>query len=258
MDYIRLSKYYFKNTFWFLGILITIGSQVSARTIQFGGYAWEVRSVGVGNPGSNHWSDSKKNVWVDTKGWLHLKITHDPDKDGWECAEVATKEFTQYGKHLFYIISRLDSLDPNVVAAVFAYKDTLHELDIEFTRWSNPIQQYNTQYVVQPWAHHGNLERYLMVLNGTYTSHYFNWQPDHVFYKSIHGHNKEPRHPRELIHEWYYSGSDVPQASDSLRVFINLYLDQGNPPSDGKEVEIIIKDVDLPLTSGSSKPSFKE
>ena len=234
--------------FQLLLTLLTADSVVLARTIQFAGYEWEVRRAGFGNPGPNYWSDSVENIWVDVDGNLHLEITHDPVNDRWCCAEVFTREPTHYGRHLFYVISRLDSLDQNVIAALFAYQDSLHEIDIEFMRSGQTFESYNAQYVVQPWHRWGNLRRFLMVLTGTYTAHYFDWQADRVLFKSIHGHYEEPRYPWDLIQEWSYEGNDVPQVGDSLRVHINLYLDGGKPPSDGQEVEITIKDAYLAFT----------
>ena len=237
----------FLGIFWVLALILILVNPALSRTIRFSGYDWNVRLKGKGLPGPNYWSESPENVLVDGNGWLHLKITYNIEKKRWECSEVYSRDRTQYGKHLFYIISRLDSLDQNVVASVFAYKDTLNEIDIEWTRWGQPNPGYNAQYVVQPWSRTGNLERFLTVLSGTYTAHYFDWQADHILFKSIHGHHEEPSHQWELIYEWLYEGKDIPKDKDSLRVHINLYLDRGNPPSDGKEVEIIIKSADLPL-----------
>ena len=89
------------------------------RIIAFAGRQWVVKSgCGLG-PGPNCWSDSEQSVWVDENGWLHLKIR---EEDGsWYSAEVYTQEPTHYGLHRFYMIGRLDNLDPNVVAAPFLY-----------------------------------------------------------------------------------------------------------------------------------------
>ena len=40
-----------------LGLLLASGSLVAAKTIQFGGYDWTVRS-GQGGPGSNTWDEA--------------------------------------------------------------------------------------------------------------------------------------------------------------------------------------------------------
>jgi len=122
----------------------------------------------------------------------------------------------------------------------------LTEIDIEFAKWGQPNPADNAQYVVQPWDKPGNLEPFLMALNGDYSTHYINWQASSIHFKSIHGHHPEPSTPDHLIYEWLYIGSDIPAAEEALRVHINLWLFQGNPPSDGQEVEVIVKDADLP------------
>ena len=37
-------------------------------------------------PGPNYFSDSTTNVWTDTNGWLHLRITH--RANAWQCASI--------------------------------------------------------------------------------------------------------------------------------------------------------------------------
>lgn len=217
------------------------------RTIDFAGRIWYVKT-GYGGPGPNYWSDSEENVWVDTNGWLHLKIRY--DNGIWYCSEVYTTGFTRYGMHRFYIIARLDRLDRNVVFAPFLYANDTTEVDIEFSEWGMSVPWYNAQYVVQPGYRAGNVERFWIALNGDYTTHYFNWQVDSIRFKSIHGHYQEPPNPGYLIHEWLYTGNDNPRESESLRVHINLWLYQGNPPTNGEEVEVIVKDADLPPALG--------
>src|SRR5437868_5795598 len=53
--------------------LVRPSPAATPKTIQFANYTWQVRS-GSGGPGPNHWADT--NVWVDSDGFLHLKITN--------------------------------------------------------------------------------------------------------------------------------------------------------------------------------------
>jgi hypothetical protein len=221
-------------------------AESSERIIEFAGRQWVVKSgCGLG-PGPNCWSDSEQSVWVDG-GQLHLKIR---EVNGtWYCAEVYTEACTQYGMHRFYVIKDdpwLDNLDKNVVAALFLYKDDQTEVDIEFVKWSVQDPDYNAQYVVQPWDKPGNREPFSMTLSGTHTTHYIDWSASAIQFKSIHGHYQEPPDAAHLIHEWLYVGDDIPTEEECLRIHINLWLYQGNPPSDGQEVEIIVKNAQLP------------
>jgi len=235
--------------------LLLIFSLLEARTIDFAGRQWSVKT-GYGGPGPSYWSDSVESVWIDGEGWLHLKIRY--ASGIWYCSEVYTAELTQYGIHRFYIIDRLDSLDKNVVFAPFLYSNDTTEVDIEFSEWGMIIPWFNAQYVVQPDYHSGNVERFWIILSGDYTTHYMNWQPDSIRFKSIHGHYAEPPTPDFLIHKWLYTGNDIPLREESLRVHINLWLYQGDPPSNGQEVEVVIKDADLPPPLGIGEANLAQ
>lgn len=213
------------------------------RTISFAGREWIVKS-GVGGPGPNYWSDSEESVWVDDSGRLHLKIRQ---IDGqWHSAEVYTETCTQYGMHRFFVEGRIDDMDKNVIFAPFIYKDDLTEVDIEFAKWGNESPATNSQYVIQPYDAPGNREQFQTQLNGLNSTHYFDWRESEIRFKSIHGHHDEPPTAGHLIHEWRYAGDDIPTSEDNLRIRLNLWLYQGNPPADGKETEVIIDTVDYP------------
>jgi hypothetical protein len=219
----------------------TTGSD--ARMINFAGWEWVVKSGCGRGPGPNCWSDSEQSVWVD-EGQLHLKIR---EIDGtWNSAEVYSRACTRYGKHRFFVVGRVDNLDKNVVAAMFLYKDDLTEIDIEFAKWGEEHPSSNAQYVVQPWDTPGNREPFSMTLNGTHTTHYIDWGVSTIQFRSIHGHYQEPPDAVHLIHEWLYAGEDVPAQEACLRIHINLWMQKGQPPSDGQEVEIVVSDAQFP------------
>src|SRR4051794_38180284 len=95
-----------------------------AREISFSGYTWTVknsRSAAVG-PGPNVFSDSTNNVWVDSRGRLHLKIV---DAGGtWTCAEVIAQASLGYGTYRVTYDTSVDAFDPSVVLALFTWKDS--------------------------------------------------------------------------------------------------------------------------------------
>ena len=101
------------------------------RIIEFAGRQWIVKSGCGRGPGPNCWSDSKESVWVES-GQLHLKIRE--VNNTWHAAEVYTEACTKYGRHRFSTVTRLDSFDPNVVAALFLYRNDETEIDIEFSK----------------------------------------------------------------------------------------------------------------------------
>ena len=75
---------------------------------------------------------------------------------------------------------------------------------------------------------------------GNYVTHGFTWTPKSVFFQSGHGHYEDYKYPilSWLFNPWDYQ-SRIPQKTMPLH--INLYLWAGYPPTDNKEVEIIIK-----------------
>jgi hypothetical protein len=214
-----------------------------SRVIHFAGRDWNVKNgTGMG-PGPNNWSDSLKSVWIDTGGKLHMKIRHIGTQ--WYCAEISSVIPTTYGMHRFYLDSRIDSLDKNVVAAPFLYKTDTQEIDIEFAKWGNQTAPYGN-YTIQP-SNSSNHHTFPVVLNGGYSTHYFNWQPGSILFKSFHGHYEEPPNGGYLIDSWNYTGADNPPESENLLIHINLWLYQGHVPSNGQEVELVISGIDYPI-----------
>ena len=211
----------------------------SYETIEFSGYTWDVRlgSESPQGPGNNYWSNSTENIWLDEEGQLHLKITYRNGK--WYCPEIYSQESFGYGKYYFFVSSRVDELDKNVVGGLFTYLDDNNEIDIEFSKWGEDNAD-NSQYVVQPYYHAGNTHRFNMQLNGDYSTHCIDWHQNYINFLSLHGHYHTPPDSGYIIDEWEYTGVDIP-ATSTEKVHLNLWLMNGNPPSDGQSAEMIIK-----------------
>jgi hypothetical protein len=218
-----------------------ISSSVSAKTIEFSNYTWQVRS-GSGGPGPNLWADN--NVWVDAGGRLHLAITH--VGDSWYCAELTTTSRFGFGVYQFQVIGRLDQLDQNVVLGLFNYPppdvgpDTTNEIDIEIARWGQAAYP-NGNYTVWPAETGADPASYTFpfTLTGDYTTHRFAWTSQEVAFQSLHGHTDGNENE---FAQWSYRPSQPAQAipQQPLPVHLNLWLFRGQPPTDGQAVEIII------------------
>lgn len=205
-------------------------------TRSFAEYRWYVKAGNGLGPGPNNFSDSFENVWVDEGGALHLKIMN---REGlWWCAEVYLPEPLGFGTYTFTISSPVEVLDPQAVGAPFLYRDDIHEIDIEFSRWGNPEDINNSQYVVQPYDRPGNLERYQINLAGFREStHQIRWSSDRITFRSVLGTDIDSE--ENLIHQWEYTGPDIPEAEGML-VHINLWLFRGRPPLSGEAQEMIV------------------
>jgi len=255
----------FRNIVLCITFLLLVSNLALAdRQIVFSDITWQVKSsVSPVGPGPNYFSDSVDNVWLDENDWLHLKITH---RDGkWYSAEVFTEQSLGYGKYTFYVVGKLDQLNENAILGLFNYEDHSREIDIEFSRWGEPLND-NSQYVIQPYTVDGNTYKFNTITEGTHTTHWFDWNPNRIFFQSIHGHSLSLATPNHLIDSWTYTGNHIPTQGNE-KTHINLWLLRGTPPSDGKEIEIIIKEFEFipfpdikangsdgPITINSNEP----
>jgi hypothetical protein len=206
-----------------------------AKTLSFSGYEWEVRLQTNSGPGPNDWSPG--NVWVDTNGWLHLKLAK---KNGaWSCAEIFTTQRLGFGTYRFEVSGPIDRLDPNVVLGLFNYPDETagpdgtHEIDIEFARWGRATSP-NGNYTVWP-AKAGlkpaeNVFEYKLPEADSIQQ--FTWSRGRVLFTSSPGSSWacEPK-----------TDAAGRISQKPMPVHLNLWLFKGKPPLDQKEVEIVIK-----------------
>jgi hypothetical protein len=235
-----------------IGIVFAVDKKVNKkykdRIISFSGYEWLVKTSansrsGTTGPGNNYFSNSKDNVWVDKKGWLHLKITHKKGK--WYCAEVILNKPLGYKKYIFHVTGRVDQFHQNVVGGLFTYldgTDNAEEIDIEFSKWNGLQNDNPTLFGIQPTESLGNIKRFNLNLTGNNSTHLFDWQPDKVDFASYHGHYTTPPDSAFIINQWSYSGKNVP-VDPKGKIHINLWLFRRNEikPSETVEAEIVIK-----------------
>jgi hypothetical protein len=177
-------------------------------------------------------------------GFLHLKLTYDGTT--WSCAEVTTLERLGFGAYQFQVIGPIDRFDPNLVLGLFNYPppdvgpDGTNEIDIEIARWgaaANPNGNY-TVWPAQPGKPPAS-KSFEFSLNGDYTTQRFHWTPQTITFQSLHGHtNGDAGQYAHWTYQPETAAQSIPQ--DPLPVHLNLWLFQGNAPTDGQEVEIII------------------
>ena len=227
-----------------IGVLITSWcGPALAKTLSFSGYDWVVKSGDHLGPGPNSWDDS--NAWVDENGDLHLALRK---RDGrWYCSQVSMLGRLGFGRYQFWIVGRVDSLDPNVLFGLFAYPtpdvgpDGTHEIDIEFTRWGRPNAPTGN-YTVWPVRRGSNTGHHAFSaeLNGDDTTHRFIWGATTVEFQSLRGHRDEDD---DAFAAWRYSPSDAADfiSDQPLRVQMNLWLFKGEQPKNGQQLEITVR-----------------
>ena len=215
-------------------------SSILATTIQFSGYTWNVKHTGSSTmgPGPNYWNQA--NVWVDGNGYLHLRLNWNATAGRWECAEVVSTQTFGNGTYQWQIDGPVNALDRNVVLGFFNYNgvDGLHEMDIEFARWG--IQSNNPlNYTVYPTSSSQPTYHYTtnFSMSGTLTTHRFKRTNNAVVFKSLGGHyDNDTNLFATATCQSPYSVSNL-----SMPIHMNLWLFQGNPPSNSGNVEIIVR-----------------
>ncbi|HEX4348916.1 MAG TPA: glycoside hydrolase family 16 protein [Verrucomicrobiae bacterium] len=212
------------------------------RFLSFSGYDWSVKnSAGTVGPGPNYFSDQTNNVWTDTNGWLHLRITH--RTNAWQCAEIISARTFGPGNYRFELNSPVDAINTNVTLGLFTYSDdpafTDREIDVECGRWENPADTNNAQFVVQPFDGANHLVRYRVPAGLTNTTHLFAWATNQVNFQSQAGAYSAAA--TNLITSWVFTNTAAVPASGDENVHLNLWLVLGDPPTDNNEVEVVIK-----------------
>lgn len=224
------------------------------RWVRFGGYDWWVKSsAGKVGPGPNYFSDSTNNVWVDALGQLHLRLTNRANQ--WQCAEIVSARNFGYGSYRFELNSRVDNLSSSVVLGLFTWSDdpayAHREIDFEASRWGNNLDPYNSQFVVQPYDTAGHLVRFTVPAVSNTTAA-FTWETNRILFQFQRG-SYSAGSATNQVSAWNYAPA-VPRPGDE-NVRLNLWLNGGAPPTDGREAEIVIKSFTF-TPPGSGAPAL--
>ena len=238
-----------------------------ARFFTWSGFTWCVMTSDGTKcyPGPNYFSSSYDNVFVDSTGDLHMRITKRNGK--FYCPELFTTQTVGYGTYTFYIASRVNNLDRNTVLGLFTWNDkncvtnANSEVDIEFTRWGDANDPDVINYSIQPTNAGQETDRFTkwpMSFNGNNTIHFMNWTPSLVTWSSYEGHSNPPP-PGNLISSWSFDDNNLPKIKEecnsnpivipspesNTHLSLNLWLDRGRYPSDDMEVEVVIRSIEF-------------
>ena len=226
------------------------GAPVAATPLHFSGYDWTARAT-VSDHGGEPNEYSPANVWIDDKGYLHLRMVQ---RDGrWTCAEVSLNRSLGYGTYKF-VVQDSAHLRPSAVLGMFTWDDIRsadfrNELDIELSRWGEPKGK-NAEYVVQPFFEAENLAQFFAPAG--VVTHMFLWEPGRVSFKTVRddtGSREEP------VGEHVFT-SRIPTPAGET-VHIDLYDFHHSESSSQKPAEAVIEKfefVPLPRTGSDAKP----
>ncbi|HWZ90353.1 MAG TPA: glycoside hydrolase family 16 protein, partial [Polyangiaceae bacterium] len=200
---------------------------------------------------------SPNNVSVDNNGYLHLKISN--SAGDWTAAEIFSTDKLGFGTYQWQVDAPIDRFDKNVVLGLFPYgpaagigADGTNEIDIEYSFWGN------ANGVNGDWTDYPNSGKtigeksYKFSLNGgTFSTSRFIWSSSSI-QNFLMSDFQPVGSTTDLINSWTYAptnpSTNIPQ--QAMPLGINLWCFDA-PPSDGKNVEVVIRDFQF-VAEGSS------
>ncbi len=218
--------------------------ETTRKTIEFSGHVWNVKQTcgGTANPGPCHYVDGEDDIWVDDDGYLHLRAYGSSSGSTWYCTEIYLDEPLGYGEYRWVLGSDVSSMDPNAVLGLCTF-DTMGtypygEIDLEFSRWGDPDDPTNAQYVVQPYT---SAFYYRFTVDGSYpVTHKFRWEDDDVLFRSFAGDTAYPESAEAQIDCQDYASSKVPDAGNEV-ARANLWWFTGHGSETGASEEVVIR-----------------
>jgi Domain of unknown function DUF11/IPT/TIG domain len=227
-------------------------TDTNRRQFSWAGYNWWVKTAGSdGNeflaptgPGGNYYSDNTNNVWVDSNGSLHLKITQ--TNGVWECAQIWNGKYLGYGQYSCTLNANISNLDANVIFSMFTWANdndyVNREIDIEPSRWDYAFGSNNVEdYAISPYAS-GQTLRFGLPPWVTNSTHSFTWtSTNSVSFETYNGNYNASPASTNILENWTTSAQPIPP-SGGEEVSLILWLDHGNPPLSGQPVEVTLSD----------------
>jgi hypothetical protein len=219
-------------------------------TVQFAGLTWAEKDAPLPvGPGSNPFSTQPNDIWADAQG-LHLSV-HQHDGSWWSTEAILTQSLG-YGTYVFQTASRLDALDANATFGAFTwdpYGDSPspgggpnREIDVEASRWGNPLDPLNAQYVVQPYNAAGHLHRFTTpdLSADPAVTWFVRWAPENVEYTAVRGSYPTGGDPEDaVIQQWVYQDVVPPPGRETFH--FNLWLNSP-APAGGQPLDVVVND----------------
>ena len=233
------------------------------NVVRFSGKVWDVKtSLGSVGPGPNYFSGRAEDLFLDGKGYLHLRIA---EHDGrWYSTELVGRDTCGYGTYRWVIEGDLQNIANNTVVGLFTWNDSSFrsqansEVDIEFAKWGeNNAPTLN--YAVQPvnfGPYYPERVRGVATYPGDLigvTTHEFVWRDTLIEWTSWAGEGTGGR----VIGKWKFNSNNparikneggqqsvpivIPAPENNTRTRMNYWLLGGAAPSDGKEHEVVIR-----------------
>ncbi|MHA1251273.1 MAG: hypothetical protein ACTSRP_14885 [Candidatus Helarchaeota archaeon] len=210
---------------------------LSNNYLIFSGYRWYIKEAynKKENPGPNYFINDNQSIWIDDNGYLHLKIRK--INGIWYCTEIFSEQSFGFGIYSFEITSEFENLDVNVVVGLSLSFDNEKIFAIEFSHWGIKNKK-NAQYVIRSFNSEVS-SQFNFELNKK-SIHNFQLCNDYIKFWSYYPSDISSKSSNKFIHEWNYFWYDNLNFNKGS-VHLNIWLFNGNPPTDESEAEIVIE-----------------
>jgi len=207
----------------------SVSERLTRGKMNFSGFEWEVYR----GPTTNleiPYHNSSSNVWTDPKGWLHLRITKEPE--GWTGAEVNLTRSLGYGTYSFQFHA-LPELEPATVLGIRSW-DPLdagqnhREFGLLLGQFGDPSIK-NAQYSIIPFNIPGNVYRFTAP-RGSFT-HSIRWEQGHLSFQT----QPTGERSRVIAEHAFRSGVPTP-GGERIHIGLYAYRDAQVPQKNGVEV----------------------
>lgn len=193
-------------------------------TLSWSGYTWDVKKCTACGPGPNNFDDSSSTVWIDSTGSLNLLVHKVAGK--WYSAEVTNETALGHGTYEWFIKTRTDTIDKNLVNAFFLYETDTQELDVEWSKWGNGSNANNGDFAIQPSP----------IQNWHQDIASGNWQKDRIIWHAVDGGADTVEFQVEtnsvVVQDWTQTLTNSIDVASAF-AHINNWMFQGKAPSNG-------------------------
>ena len=197
--------------------------------LNFSGFHWEVYRVPKDSFGILY-PNSASNVWTDQKGWLHLRLTKEPE--GWTGAEINLTRSLGYGTYSF-LLHELPKLEPATVLVMRSW-DPLdagqyhRAFQILLGQFGDPSVK-NAQYAVFPLNVPANVHPFSVPGGAlTYSVH---WERERMSFET------QQQGGRVIAEHVFTAGIPTP-GGEKVHISFFAYGDSQVPQKNGVEVVV--------------------
>jgi len=216
----------------------TMSERMTPGKLNFSGFEWEVYRVPKDTLGILY-ANSASNVWTDQKGWLHLRITKEPE--GWTGAEINLTRSLGYGTYSF-VIHELPELEPATVLGMYAWDvqdaGEFHRSFFLLLGQFGDAAIKNAQYSILPFNVPGNVYRFSDP-RGAFT-HSVHWERGRLSFET-----RETGGRSGVVAEHKFTSGIPTPGGERIHIELLAYGDSQIPQKNGVEV-VIEKFVYLP------------